>query len=830
MIAEHKRFVEIESELRQNLLRGYRRVRQEQAQGVKLEGAECVLELLGDPQLLVFVHSATGWKIEIPLVVVLDWKLRRKDDVARELHGATATRDLVSPYKRRCQAEPHGSDIHSTLVGALREYIRGFPEKKLLLDWLWAPRPEERDHDEIRSENWFAYSQAQGSPNVVFSDYADQLPERMQSVDGLVRLTFPLCDPGNNQPYLMTTIILGLNFESLNKPRELLRREEDISRMMGLVGHLGTVLITEIPELYRKVRAREPGPPTFVTPPAWVGDEERDSLRTAVDDLHRRINELAARVKVGGWGQPENGYNFLIAFRELNERFEPSLRYCLSLSNLHALGSQYRDTDAWKAALVEAVTRCEPALVKLYARTRGAQSTAAADARELVHEVYAEINRLFDGTQDLDLVRQRVRSAVEGSPYPLWRTPGYWVMDLSHPEIISGWLNDPRATNFYSYPRALLAWELTAVPQDLYFSPVADGAVPVGVCGVNAALLDNHACSAYELQEIIDESASRFRRILSGDELDRLKREVKDQRRKLARGTVDAAGFWAPILRRFRRLAYYYLPRSSDFFPKLVPREAIPAFFFREGKWRQRRERWREVRGLTEHQLQFLAQECAEGQDFLKSYLERRRQSNPLTREEMQAAHLHEIVLPDAPSLSLFLLIPSAVHSALAQELIHRFLNRCERGFEEPPPEGDAARLPRVFVSYRSSEKSVARDVARALEGKGLQVWYDRESLEPGAWVIPEIERALEEADCLVVLVAPGALGSFQDVEVQAGLDRFRQGKGLLVPVLIEGAKPEDMPGLLLRQVQSVQFTAPDAVDRIAKRLKSYLKERRAPA
>ena len=90
-----------------------------------------------------------------------------------------------------------------------------------------------------------------------------------------------------------------------------------------------------------------------------------------------------------------------------------------------------------------------------------------------------------------------------------------------------------------------------------------------------------------------------------------------------------------------------------------------------------------------------------------------------------------------------------------------------------------------IFLSYAREDLPRARQVARALESTGWDVWWDRE-LRPGVNFRDEIERQLNEAACVLVLWSKASIASsFVKDEADHSLRR-----GVLVQALIEDVRP----------------------------------------
>src|SRR5215213_3102998 len=288
---EQKDYTVLEGEFRQNLLRGYCRLRKSLAQGRKLEEAERTIELLGEPHLLTMQHPKYKWKLQIPLVFVSSWELNKNQRV-KNVSLYTIPSEILTLYKRRHSVfEPDHKVIHDKLVEALRNYIHGCDTRGgLLLDILWAPRPDEADYDQITSENWFGLHDLNEDPQWLFGNVEnEQLPNQVWKTNSLIRMTFPLYPSRRNYPYKMITLIFGLSFISGDEGKW---NDDDRRRMMRWVRRLAALTMNDILHLHEVVEKRKGGERVHLVPPEWLKKNERDALHLAVDDLHRKIIEF----------------------------------------------------------------------------------------------------------------------------------------------------------------------------------------------------------------------------------------------------------------------------------------------------------------------------------------------------------------------------------------------------------------------------------------------------------------------------------------------------------------------------------------------------------
>ncbi len=90
-----------------------------------------------------------------------------------------------------------------------------------------------------------------------------------------------------------------------------------------------------------------------------------------------------------------------------------------------------------------------------------------------------------------------------------------------------------------------------------------------------------------------------------------------------------------------------------------------------------------------------------------------------------------------------------------------------------------------IFISYASEDRPAAARVAEALKRHGWAVWWDPD-IAPGDVWDELIEQKLAAASCVVVLWS-GTSVHKQWVKAEAA---EAQGRGILVPVLIEDVRP----------------------------------------
>src|SRR5882762_5912081 len=77
-----------------------------------------------------------------------------------------------------------------------------------------------------------------------------------------------------------------------------------------------------------------------------------------------------------------------------------------------------------------------------------------------------------------------------------------------------------------------------------------------------------------------------------------------------------------------------------------------------------------------------------------------------------------------------------------------------------------------VFLSYSRHEAPFADSLLNALENRGFKVWMDYHSLTPAKPWVPEIYRAIEEADIVLLVVSRSCMASeFASAEMETAFE-----------------------------------------------------------
>lgn len=98
-----------------------------------------------------------------------------------------------------------------------------------------------------------------------------------------------------------------------------------------------------------------------------------------------------------------------------------------------------------------------------------------------------------------------------------------------------------------------------------------------------------------------------------------------------------------------------------------------------------------------------------------------------------------------------------------------------------------------VFLSHNSKDKPTVRQLAQALQARGLQVWLDEEQLVPGRPWQEALEEIIQTTRTAAVLVGKDGLGPWEIPEMRACLSEFVNRRLPVIPVLLPDAptKPE---------------------------------------
>lgn len=133
----------------------------------------------------------------------------------------------------------------------------------------------------------------------------------------------------------------------------------------------------------------------------------------------------------------------------------------------------------------------------------------------------------------------------------------------------------------------------------------------------------------------------------------------------------------------------------------------------------------------------------------------------------------------------------------------------------------------KFFISHASEDKdSIVRSLAEALQGKGLEVWYDEFTLRIGDSLRRKIDAGLARSRVGLVVISPSFISKgWTNYELDGIVTRSVSGEQILLPIWHEITKQQVMdfsPSLADKVARS---TAMHTVDEIAQEIYGLLRE-----
>jgi hypothetical protein len=129
---------------------------------------------------------------------------------------------------------------------------------------------------------------------------------------------------------------------------------------------------------------------------------------------------------------------------------------------------------------------------------------------------------------------------------------------------------------------------------------------------------------------------------------------------------------------------------------------------------------------------------------------------------------------------------------------------------------------PDVFLSHNSKDKNIVTQIASALVGRGLDVWLDDWSIQPGTRFQKNIGDALTRCGAVAVFISPNNVGRWEEREIEIAIqEQARREKLRVIPVFLPGITDEQISQIppFLGLYRWVDYrsgsNAADALDRL---------------
>jgi len=113
-----------------------------------------------------------------------------------------------------------------------------------------------------------------------------------------------------------------------------------------------------------------------------------------------------------------------------------------------------------------------------------------------------------------------------------------------------------------------------------------------------------------------------------------------------------------------------------------------------------------------------------------------------------------------------------------------------------------------VFLSHNSKDKPTVRQLAEALQRRGLKVWLDEWELVPGRPFQRALEEIIQTTRSAAVLVGKDGLGPWEIPEMEGCLSEFVSRKLPVIPVLLPDAPSQPNLPLFLKGFTWVDLRA----------------------
>lgn len=133
----------------------------------------------------------------------------------------------------------------------------------------------------------------------------------------------------------------------------------------------------------------------------------------------------------------------------------------------------------------------------------------------------------------------------------------------------------------------------------------------------------------------------------------------------------------------------------------------------------------------------------------------------------------------------------------------------------------------KVFLSYAREDSKKAEQIFNDLTKHGIDVWFDKISIDAGQKWQESIEKGIEQSELFIVLLSKNSVSKtgFIQKEIRIALEKFDlypPGKSFVIPVRLDNCKPEH---LILNKLQWLDLFPPrnyeNGLKKILRRLQS---------
>lgn len=124
---------------------------------------------------------------------------------------------------------------------------------------------------------------------------------------------------------------------------------------------------------------------------------------------------------------------------------------------------------------------------------------------------------------------------------------------------------------------------------------------------------------------------------------------------------------------------------------------------------------------------------------------------------------------------------------------------------------------PKVFLSYSYKDRKKVDQIARTLQDKGVDIWYDSQDMDIGSNWNEKIRYKIESSDTVILFLSKNFLSSeWSQHELWQFLNESEKRKINIIPVAIEHVKiPSDLSGFLILNLYNSESAIENLIHKI---------------